>query len=288
MAGPNRAPLILLATILAGAGAFAIAQQSNPQDVGGKTAGTAAMIVVAIGIAFMVVWQRRWVAEARPEPMLVELALNPGDARTLQRVTGAHWDITESSVTHGMWITLLILALMVPAWIAQDPTLMVFGAVPIVAYALFLAVRTVMPGGTYAKAMQASDDWLAVLGLEAVERPTITLEPRLAGAGAQVRMRGPSVFEGTRHGRQVRVVVQSGRCRTTVSGSAPTFEARGHHQRLRGEGDVPAMLADVKPGPHWTSMKLSAGPDGIAVQRKSGTEPNWLYDLWLAEKSLST
>jgi hypothetical protein len=36
----------------------------------------------------------------------------------------------------------------------------------------------------------------------------------------------------------------------------------------------------------WVGIELSAGQDGIAVERESKGQNMWLYDLWLAERLL--
>jgi hypothetical protein len=60
----NPAPWILLVTIAAAAATF-LRVDSRTDDVSGRTPGTAALIVIAVGIAVMVVVQRGWIGRQR-------------------------------------------------------------------------------------------------------------------------------------------------------------------------------------------------------------------------------
>jgi hypothetical protein len=178
---------------------------------------------------------------------------------------------------------------MIPATIAQDVKLIVYGSIPIVLYGVFLAVRVVMPGGTLDKSFDSADEQLAHLGLRSVERPTIAIVPRVGGEGAQAKVVGPTVLAGTRHGRAVEVVLDASRVETRVAVAAPPVELKGHRQKVRPVGgeearpEVQRIINRLGASSYWTSMKLSAGPDGIVVRRKASTDQRWLYDLWLAE-----
>jgi hypothetical protein len=155
-------------------------------------------------------------------------------------------------------MTLLIVVLMVPALALQEPKLIVLGAVPIVGYAVVLAGRVLRPGGTLDQAYAAHDTVLEPLGLSGSDRPDVVFVPRLAGEGMQSKLVGPTVLSGERHGRAVTITIDGSRTETHVAGAYPEFELKGHRQRVKAEGAVPAPVAnvldDLGASPRWTSM----------------------------------
>ena len=312
------APWILLATIAAAAAAFLVAD-SRTDDVSGRTAGTAALIVIGLGIAVMVLAQRAWLSRARrraglatlraardaaaagtitdparfePEALFAAMAIHPIDEDALVAGGDRGWEIGERSQRSATAMTLLIVVLMVPALALQDVRLIALAAVPIVIYAVVLAARTIRPGGAVDQAYAAHDAQLAPLGLSGSERPAVTVVPRLAGEGLQSQLVGATVLTGERHGRAVEVTIHGARTTTRVAAPGPPFALEGHRQRVRAEGDVPRgvrrVLDEVGASPRWTSMKLEAGSEGIVVTRSSGDGQGWLYDLWLAERLASS
>ena len=313
----NPAPWILALTIALAAATFAIVD-ANTDDVSGRTQGTAALVVIGVGIAVMVVAQRAWMKRARrraaldalddareaaasgdgvdagkldPGVLFALMAVEPVDERELVEGGDRGWAIAERSQRSAMWITLLIVVLMVPALALQKPQLIVLAAIPIVLYALVLAARVVRPGGTLDQAYAASDVQLAPLGLRGEERPDLVVVPRIATDGMQAKLIGPTVFSGQRHGRAVEVRLEGSRSETRVTAPSASYELKGHRQRVRAEESVPAAVQRVLDGlgasPRWTGMKLEARPDGIVVTRKSSGDREWLYDLWLAERLAS-
>ena len=314
----NPAPWILLVTIALAAATFAVVD-ARTDDVSGRTQGTAALVVIGVGIAVMVLVQRAWTARARrraaleavrgareaaaagtitdpvklsPNALLAAMAIHPVDEEALVAGGDRGWAIAERSQRSATAMTLLIVVLMVPALALQEVRLVALGAVPIVGYAVVLAARVIRPGGTLDQAYAAHDAMLAPLGLSGAERPDVVLVPRLAGEGMQSKVMGPTVLSGERHGRTVSVTIDGSQSETRVAGVYPAFELKGHRQRVRAEGSVPpaveGILASLGPSPRWTSMKLRSGPDGIRVSRRSGAEQPWLYDLWLAERLASS
>jgi len=273
------------------------------------------MIVIGVGIAVMVLVQRGWTARARrraalemvrsareaaaagtitdpaklsPNALLAAMAIHPVDEQALVAGGDRGWAIAERSQRSATAMTLLIVVLMVPALALQEVRLIVLGAVPIVGYAVVLAVRVLRPGGTLDQAYAAHDEMLAPLGLAGAERPDVVFVPRLAGEGMQSTIVGPTVLSGERHGRAVEVTIDGSRTDTRVSAPCTSFELKGHRQRVRAQGDVPPavmrILEQLDASPRWTSMRLKAGPEGIVVTRRSSAEHPWLYDLWLAER----
>jgi hypothetical protein len=310
----NPAPWILLVTIALAAATFLVVD-SQSDDVSGRTQGTAALIVIGVGIAVMVLAQRAWTARARraaaldavrgareaaaagtitdaarlePNALFAALAIYPLDEQALAAGGDRGWALAERSQRNATAMTLLIVVLMVPALALQEVRLIALAAVPIVGYAVVLAARVIRPGGTLDQAYAAHDAMLEPLGLSGSERPDVVFVPRLAGEGMQSQVVGPTVLSGQRHGRAVEIRIDGSRTETRVAGAYPAFELKGHRQRVRAEGELPPaverIVAELHASPRWTSMKLTAGPDGIVVTRRSGAEQPWLYDLWLAER----
>ena len=310
----NPGPWILLATVALAAATFAVVD-ARTDDVSGRTQGTAALIVVGVGIAAMVLAQRVWTGRARrraaleavrgareaaaagtitdpaklsPNALLAALAIHPVDEQALVAGGDRGWAIAERSQRSATAMTLLIVVLMVPALALQEVRLIAFAAVPIVGYGVVLAMRVLRPGGTLDQAYTAHDFQLAPLGLSGAERPDVVFVPRLAGEGMQSQVVGQTVLRGQRFGRAVVVTIDGSRCETRVVAACSSYELSGHRQRVRGEASVPEAVArivsELGASPRWTSMKLVAGADGIVVTRRSGPDQPWLYDLWLAER----
>jgi hypothetical protein len=216
------------------------------------------------------------------------MAIHPVDEEALVAGGDRGWAIAERSQRSATAMTLLIVVLMVPALALQEVRLVALGAVPIVGYAVVLAVRVIRPGGTLDQAYAAHDLQLAPLGLSGAERPDVVFVPRLAGEGMQSQVVGPTVLSGERFGRAVVVTIDGSTTETRVGAACSNYELKGQRERVRAEGSVPAEVSDVLSSlgasPRWTSMKLVAGPDGIVVTRRSGAHQPWLYDLWLAER----
>ena len=142
-----------------------------------------------------------------------ELALEPVTDDGMD----ATWNVAEGVFKSGRNMTLLIVALMIPALMLQNVQLILIAAVPIVLYAIYLAARTVGRGGTYDQAFDALDRWVQPLGLRVVDRPKIIVRPRFDGTDTLRHQEiGPTVLEGTRHGRTVHVEWDGKRTLTTI------------------------------------------------------------------------
>jgi hypothetical protein len=299
------------------AAAFAIVD-ANTDDVSGRKQGTAAMVVIAVGILVLVLAQHAWMKRARrqaaldamdsareaaatddgvdagrlePGVLFALMAVEPMDEAELVAGSDRGWAIAEGSQRSAMWMTLLIVVLMVPALALQEVNLIVLGAIPIVGYAVVLAARVVRPGGTLDQAYAASAEQLAPLGLCGEERPDLVVVPRLAGEGMQPKLIGPTVLRGQRHGRAVEITLSGSSSETQVAAPSAAVKLEGHRQRVRADGEVPpavqALIDGLGASPRWTGMKLEAGPEGIVVGRRSSGQREWLYDLWLAERLAS-
>ena len=216
------------------------------------------------------------------------MATGPVDEERIVAGGDAAWALAEQSQRSAMWMTLLIVALMVPAIALQNVKLIVLGAIPIVLYAMVLAGRVLRPGGTLDKAWAASDLYLAPLGLQGEERPDVVFVPRLAGRGCSPR-------SSDRPCCAARATTARSRSSSMAGAARPTSRARHPRSgsRARASGWWPTATSRSRwrsrsrasePRPAWTGMKLKAEPDGIVVGRRAASEQRWLYDLWLAER----
>jgi hypothetical protein len=107
-------------------------------------------------------------------------------------------------------------------------------------------------------------------------------------ADGQVKLpRGPVVIAGERHGRPVRIETKGRRCSTAVRASSTGFQVSSADGKLEaGEGAPTAVMDAIRSlrrAKRWRTIQLSAGPDGITVERESRGTNMWLYDLWLIE-----
>jgi hypothetical protein len=282
----NWAPLILFAFIGLGVVIGLMAQSSHPDDHSGKPFGVGFMLTVAAGIFVLLLWQAGW--QRRNEDAYVEerVALALGaDAEEVRRAARAQLEPGRYSAHTGRIMTVLVLVIMTPAVLLQNPRLTVLGAIPIVGYCLYLCARLLMRGGGLDQAYASVDREFAPLGLRMVQRPNLRLDPQMDGR-MNTRMEGPMVFEGTRHDRAVRVQVEGGTSTVHVAVAAPDFKARSRDGRLTAEqGDerLQRALAELPASNRWTGVKLSGDRDGITIRRRTKSNESWVYDLWLAE-----
>jgi hypothetical protein len=228
--GPNRAPLILGVTVVLAFGAGFVAQ-SVTGDTSGQAMVLTVLPIVGLGIIAMVVWQGGWIERNRAAPpqrseleeLRLALAVKPASA---DDGVDESWNLAAGVFRDGRNMVFLICALMIPALMLQKVQLILLAAIPIVLYAVYLAFRTVMRGGTYDQAFDALDRRVAPLGLEVVDRPKIVIRPRFDGTDSLRHQEiGPTVLEGVRHGRRVRVEWDGKRAVTTVGDI--TIERRG-------------------------------------------------------------
>jgi hypothetical protein len=234
MQGPNRAPLILGVTVVLAFGAGFVAQ-SVTGDTSGEAMIMTVLPILGVGIVAMVLWQGGWMKRSRAaerprsplEQVRRDLALEPVTDDGMD----ATWNVAEGVFKSGRNMTLLIVALMIPALMLQNVQLILIAAVPIVLYAIYLAARTVGRGGTYDQAFDALDRWVQPLGLRVIDRPKIIVRPRFDGTDTLRHQEiGPTVLEGMRHGRTVHVEWDGKRTVTTVGDRAIERRGKDHAQ----------------------------------------------------------
>jgi hypothetical protein len=287
-------------------------QSANPDDHSGKSFGVGFMLTVAVGIFVLLVWQAGWYRRSHEHyveqkvaaatgpvqpagPSLDPLALRRAMATTaipaeqVRSEARAQMAVGDYSMRSGQIICGLIGVFMLPALLLQNIKLIVLGAIPIVLYAVYLCARLLMKGGGLDQAYASVDREFAPLGLRLTARPQIRFSPRMdlnsnLGARMTHEMEGPMVFEGTRHGRGVHVQIEDGTSLVHVAVPAPEFKARSRYGHLQTDDDaVQQALSALPVSNRWTGVKVSGGPDGITISRKTKSNEAWVYDLWLAE-----
>ncbi len=223
------------------------------------------------------------------DSLLAILAIEPIDPAALAAARKGVLAVARDSVGHGARLTALIFLAVVPWQLFRFVWSIVIVVPIIMAYAVYLAVRAVAPGGTVDQAYEAAESTLAPLGLRTVERPRIEITPRPTGPGAQKRITGAVAYAGRRHGRAVSVRIEDGSNVTTqLGGGYPEFEIAAKGERLRpADGTPPAIAGLVEPlraSSCWRGVRITGGAGGIRVERTRGGARNWLRDLWLAER----
>jgi hypothetical protein len=217
------------------------------------------------------------------------LAIKPVDDAAIAESTSRMWSITRSSMNSAIPLMILIACAVIP-WQLFTAYWSIYIFVPIiVVYVGFLAYRAIMPGGTVDQAYDSSAPMLDALGLTQVERPQIGVRPRVAAPGLQKTVRGEIEYTGTRHGRQVTVQIPAdgGSTATTLSGSFEKLEVAARGERLVAKPGAPmavnAVLDPLRASSYWKGVQVTAGPEGLVVERKRDGGLHWMRDLWLAE-----
>ena len=308
----SRLPLLIVALMFAGVIASVVVVNGRPgADPSGKDAMIPALAVVVAGMLAIIVVQARSrrrmreddlreaedraraprapLADAGPASagdVLASLALTPDDGRDLA-ARRAGWDVADRSGRSAAVATLLVIVFMPAAIITQNPAIIVAAAVPIVLYALYAAVQVMRPGGQLEQGYAIADDLMEPLGLKGIERPQWVPMPYATGE-LHATVIGPTVIGGTRHGREVVVVLQGGDSQVAVACASPAFELKGGDGVLRGgDGVPPAVLGAIgtlAPAPVWSGARVAGGDGRILVTRRRGGQTRWQHDLWLAER----
>lgn len=308
----SRLPLLIVALMFAGVIASVVVVNGRPgADPSGKDAMIPVLAVVVVGMLAIIVVQTRSrhrmrahdlrAAEERARAPLAPLAdAGPASAEDVQASLAitrdggrdlaarkAGWDIADSSGRGAAIATLLVIVLMPAAIVTQNPTVIVFAAIPIVLFALYQAARVMRPGGQLDQGYAAADEMMAPLGLQGIERPQWMPMPYATGE-VHSTVIGPTVLGGTRHGRDVVVVLQGGDSQVAVACASPAFRLTGGDGVLHaGDGVPPAVLGAIgtlAPAPVWSSARVEGGDGRILVTRRRGGQKRWSHDLWLAER----
>jgi hypothetical protein len=131
--------------------------------------------------------------------------------------------------------------------------------------------------------------YLAPLGLTLVETPSVAVQI-LGSLGGGPLPTGASVVEGSRHGRRIHIEVLGNQTLTLVQVGTGPFAVHSRDGKLMaGEGApefVTEGLKGLRKAKRWKGIRVSGGPEGVAVERESKGQNMWLYDLWLVERLL--
>jgi hypothetical protein len=229
------------------------------------------------------------------EPTLFSaMAVHPVDADAI-RARKQVWATSRSSIRLGMLICALIFLTVPPIYLLETFVPLIVGVPLIAGIALWKSVG-LMTGGLD-DAYEAAGRAMAPLGLEVVEQPTLTIEAKSAAPfRAGPALHGALVLEGRRHGRAVTVNMPTtagvrSPSEVLVAAPSPAFEFKTRDGRLKAAKDAPAAVQEslkaVPNSPRWNGVRGEAGPEGVAVRRKSAAGGDMLLDLWLAERVAS-
>jgi hypothetical protein len=156
----------------------------------------------------------------------------------------------------------------------------------IIGYAVYMLSKVMASGGSLAPIYALAEPTMKPLGLVMTETPSVQTTPRVVGPGMQKQITGAAVYEGTRHGRNVRLRLAS-KTTTQIAGSFPGFTIRNRSGKLQPAANAPpvvkAVVATLPASPLWTGVNVHGGDDGIVVERKDNRS-SWMCDLWLAER----
>jgi hypothetical protein len=272
--------VVVVAIVVA---AIALAFGSGSAD---PTAVTAVILAVVFGfVVLLFYFQRRDLnaaerrsglnATAPAEPvtdpttvelpvLLAALAIEPIDAGALARSSDHTWRLVRRS-QHSGWVVMVLIACAVVPWQLWQQTWSIVVFVPVIMiYAVYLAVRALIPGGDLDRAHEHSAATLEPLGLQP----------------------DGGVYTGYRHDRPVSIHLAGG-ATIVIGGAVTPFEVKAKGERLRAAPGAPAAVAaalePLRASSYWKGVEASGGAEGVRVERRSGAE-HWMRDLWLAER----
>jgi hypothetical protein len=225
------------------------------------------------------------------------LAVGPVDPEDERRATAGMGGLLLGQVRYGAVLCAAILICVGLFYAGVDPTWYPLGDTGPGFPVVFLPIFALIVYGvlripfTMASAASAGNEYLKPLGLSITQMPKVGARPRYGGSGMQTDIRGPTVMEGKRYGRQVRIELEAGEYRTALSGATPSFKVRSEDGRLTaGERAPKAVREAIEPlsaDRRWKSVEAGGGPEGVVVERRirgRASEQLWMDDLWLAER----
>ncbi|HEY8001479.1 MAG TPA: hypothetical protein VID76_06035 [Solirubrobacterales bacterium] len=223
--------------------------------------------------------------------LLANLATGPIDRAAIAAASGRTWAIARGSIGSGATMMVLIGCAVIPWQLSAGKELwsLVVFVPAIILYAVYLAARVIMPGGTLDQAYDDAGPTLGALGLAEAERPKVRIRRRPFGRQQfEHELDGAIAYAGERHGRPVSIRIDGSGVTTTLGGSVQGFEVKAKSERLRPTPSSPATVAAVleplRASSYWKGVVVRGGNHGVTVERTgSGAGEHWLRDLWLAE-----
>ena len=223
--------------------------------------------------------------------LLADLATGPIDREAIAAATGRTWGTARKSIGSGAVLMVLIACAVVPWQLSAGKevwSIVTFVPV-IVLYAVYLAAKAIMPGGTIDRAYDDAAPTLSALGLTEAERPKVRIhETPMGPRPFDHDLEGAAAYTGRRHGRTVSVRIEGNTVVTTLSGQVAGFEVKARGERLKaGPTSPPAVAAVLEPlraSSDWKGVVARGGNSGVTVERNgNGAGLHWMRDLWLAE-----
>ena len=223
--------------------------------------------------------------------LLADLATGPIDREAIAAATGRTWGTARKSIGSGAVMMVLIACAVLPWQLsAGQETWSIVTFVPaIILYAVYLAVKAIMPGGTIDKAYDDATPTVGALGLSESERPKLRIKRTPLGPRPfDHDLEGAIAYSGKRHGRSVSIRIEGNTVLTTLSGKVAGFEVETRGERLKANPSSPeavaAVLEPLRASSYWKGVVARGGNSGVTVERKgNGAGQHWMRDLWLAE-----
>jgi uncharacterized membrane protein len=223
--------------------------------------------------------------------LLADLATSRVDMEAIAAASGRTWGVARKSIGSGAVMIVLIACAVVPWQLSAGKEMWsIVTFVPaIVLYAVYLAAKTIMPGGTLDQAYDDATPTVAALGLTEAERPHVEIHRQPLGSQPfRHELEGAIAYSGERHGRQVSVRIEGNTVTTELSGKVTGFEVKARGERLQADRSateaVGAVLEPLRASSYWKGVTVRGGNHGVTVERKgNGAGAHWMKDLWLAE-----
>src|SRR4051794_18252778 len=223
--------------------------------------------------------------------LLADLATSRVDMEAIAEASGRTWGTARKSIGSGAVMVVLIACAVVPWELSggKETWSMVTFVPAIILYAVYLAAKVIMPGGTLDQAYDDATPTAAALGLTEAERPHVEIHRQPLGSQPLTHeLEGAIAYTGERHGRQVSVRIEGHTVTTELSGKVTGFEVKAHGERLKANSSSPEavaeMLEPLRASSYWKGVTVLGGNHGVTVERKGiRGGAHWILALWLAE-----
>ena len=223
--------------------------------------------------------------------LLADLATGPIDREAIAAATGRTWGIARKSIGSGAVMIVLIACAVLPWQLSAGKEIWsIVTFVPaIILYAVYLAAKVIMPGGTLDQAYDDATPTVSALGLSEAERPEVRIHQTPMGPRPfDHDLEGAIAYTGERHGRHVSVRIEGNTVTTELSGKVTGFDVKARGERLQANPSSPeavaAVLEPLRASSYWKGVTARGGNHGVTVERRgNGAGQHWMRDLWLAE-----